>query len=104
MRWYNTERPHRMLDGRTPLAAWEEDKAPLHRIDAGKLRHLLLAGGERTEGRHPLRRPCLCRPRDPRARRPGRPDPLHAARRPQHRGVPGGQAPVHRPPDRAAHG
>ncbi|MET9694940.1 Mu transposase C-terminal domain-containing protein [Streptomyces sp. NPDC006514] len=48
VRWYNTERPHRMLDGRTPLAAWQEDEAPLHRIDADKLRHLLLAGDERT--------------------------------------------------------
>lgn len=47
-RWYNTERPHRMLQGRTPLAAWEEDEAPLHRIDADTLRHLLLAGDERT--------------------------------------------------------
>ncbi|MFH9468767.1 hypothetical protein ACH4LT_16000 [Streptomyces clavifer] len=48
VRWYNTERPHRMLEGRTPLAAWQEDEAPLHRIDADKLRHLLLAGDERT--------------------------------------------------------
>ncbi len=24
-RWYNTERPHRMLSGRTPLQAWEAD-------------------------------------------------------------------------------
>lgn len=30
------------------MAAWLEDEAPLHRIDADKLRHLLLAGDERT--------------------------------------------------------
>ncbi|MFE9827013.1 Mu transposase C-terminal domain-containing protein [Streptomyces sp. NPDC005791] len=48
VRWYNTERPHRMLEGRTALAAWQEDEAPLHRIDTDKLRHLLLAGDERT--------------------------------------------------------
>ncbi|WP_331747611.1 Mu transposase C-terminal domain-containing protein (plasmid) [Streptomyces sp. NBC_00853] len=46
--WYNTERPHRMLGGRTPIQAWNEDPAPLRRIPADQLRHLLLAGTERT--------------------------------------------------------
>ncbi|MFI6587610.1 Mu transposase C-terminal domain-containing protein [Embleya sp. NPDC050493] len=43
-RWYNTERPHRALAGCTPLAARNEDEAPVHRLDAAVLRHLLLAG------------------------------------------------------------
>lgn len=47
-RWYNTERPHRSLGGRTPLAAWNEDTAPLRRIGADQLRHLMLAGAERV--------------------------------------------------------
>ncbi|MFI0743336.1 Mu transposase C-terminal domain-containing protein [Streptomyces sp. NPDC021100] len=47
-RWYNTERPHRMLAGRTPLQAWMEDTAPLRRIPADQLRHLMLASTERT--------------------------------------------------------
>ncbi len=46
--WYNTERPHTMLDGLTPMQAWEQDPTPLHRIDAGLLRHLLLAGEDRV--------------------------------------------------------
>ncbi|MFE2864914.1 Mu transposase C-terminal domain-containing protein [Embleya sp. NPDC059259] len=50
-RWYNTERPHRSLDGRTPLAAWNEDQAPVHRVDTDVLRHLLLAGAERVVGK-----------------------------------------------------
>lgn len=54
-RWYNTERPHRMLQGRTPLQAWESDTAPLHRIEAGKLRHLLLAATERIIGKDGIR-------------------------------------------------
>jgi putative transposase len=45
--WYNTERPHAMLDGLTPLQAWEQDPTALHRIDAAHLRHLLLAGEDR---------------------------------------------------------
>ncbi|MEU1485799.1 Mu transposase C-terminal domain-containing protein [Streptomyces sp. NPDC005752] len=47
-RWYNTERPHRMLGGRTPLQAWTDDQAPLRRIGAEQLRHLMLAGTERV--------------------------------------------------------
>ncbi|MFI6603133.1 Mu transposase C-terminal domain-containing protein [Nonomuraea sp. NPDC050536] len=50
-RWYNTERPHRMLDGQTPLQAWESDTGPLHRIGADKLRHLMLAATTRTIGK-----------------------------------------------------
>ncbi|WP_236246927.1 Mu transposase C-terminal domain-containing protein [Streptomyces sp. CC210A] len=46
-RWYNTSHRHRMLAGRTPLQAWEEDTAPLRRIPAEQLRHLMLAGAER---------------------------------------------------------
>jgi putative transposase len=45
--WYNTERPHAGLDGRTPLQAWNEDGRAVHRIDAERVRHLLLAGVER---------------------------------------------------------
>ncbi|WP_331718491.1 Mu transposase C-terminal domain-containing protein [Streptomyces virginiae] len=47
-RWYNTERPHRMLGGRTPLQAWMEDPAPLRRIGSDRLRHLMLASTDRT--------------------------------------------------------
>ncbi|MFE7235933.1 Mu transposase C-terminal domain-containing protein [Streptomyces sp. NPDC057596] len=47
-RWYNTERPHRMLAGRTPLQAWTDDVAPLRRIGADRLRHLMLAATDRT--------------------------------------------------------
>ncbi|MER6018827.1 Mu transposase C-terminal domain-containing protein [Streptomyces anulatus] len=46
-RWYNTAHRHRMLGGRPPLTAWEEDPAPLRRIGADQLRHLMLAGTER---------------------------------------------------------
>ncbi|MBN1174856.1 MAG: Mu transposase C-terminal domain-containing protein [Micromonosporaceae bacterium] len=46
--WYNTERPHSMLDGLTPVQAWEQDPSALHRIDAAQLRHLLLAGEDRV--------------------------------------------------------
>lgn len=49
--WYNTERPHEGLDGRTPLQAWEDDGSALQRISGAKLRHLLLAGDERTIGK-----------------------------------------------------
>ncbi|GGO57811.1 hypothetical protein GCM10012286_75490 [Streptomyces lasiicapitis] len=55
VRWYNTERPHRMLDNRTPLMAWEEDEAPLTRVSADKLRHLLLASTERIIGKDGIR-------------------------------------------------
>ncbi|MCX4529886.1 Mu transposase C-terminal domain-containing protein [Streptomyces sp. NBC_01551] len=46
--WYNTERPHRMLGGRTPLQAWNEDTTPVRRIPADQLHHLMLASAERT--------------------------------------------------------
>lgn len=53
--WYNTTRPHAGLDGRTPVQAWTDDPAALHRIDAGRLRHLLLAGADRTVGKDGIR-------------------------------------------------
>ncbi len=53
--WYNTQRPHDGLDGRTPLQAWQDDPGPLHRISAEKLRHLLLASGERIIGKDGIR-------------------------------------------------
>jgi hypothetical protein len=46
--WYNTQRPHSMLDGLTPLQAWLADDTVLHCVDAGMLRHLLLAGTDPT--------------------------------------------------------
>lgn len=54
--WYNTERGHSMLAGRTPAQAWADDPGPLHRIDAEKLRHLLLAAGAATIGKYGIRR------------------------------------------------
>jgi putative transposase len=48
--WYNTERPHTGLDGRTPLQAWNEDPSAVTRIDADRVRYLLLAGVQRTIG------------------------------------------------------
>jgi len=53
--WYNNERPHDGLDGRTPLQAWQDDPGPLHRISADRLRHLLLASGERIIGKDGIR-------------------------------------------------
>ena len=53
--WYNNERPHDGLDGRTPLQAWEDDPGPLHRISPDRLRHLLLASGERIIGKDGIR-------------------------------------------------
>jgi putative transposase len=53
--WYNTQRAHDGLDGRTPLQAWQDDPGPLHRISAGKLRHLLLASEERVIGKDGIR-------------------------------------------------
>ncbi|MFE3455776.1 Mu transposase C-terminal domain-containing protein [Nonomuraea sp. NPDC059194] len=44
-----------MLDGRTPLQAGESDTAPLYRIGADKLRHLLLAATMRTIGKDGIR-------------------------------------------------
>jgi putative transposase len=45
-----------MLDDRTPAQAWADDPGPLHRIDADKLRHLLLAAGQATIGKYGIRR------------------------------------------------
>lgn len=53
--WYNTERPHSMLDGLTPLQAWEQDSTVLHRVDTALLRHLLLAGEDKTVGKSGVR-------------------------------------------------
>ena len=53
--WYNTERPHDRLDGRTPVQAWQDDPGPLHRISGDRLRHLLLASGERVIGKDGIR-------------------------------------------------
>jgi hypothetical protein len=52
--WYDNERPHDGLDGR-PLQAWEDDPGPLHRISPDRLRHLLLASGERIIGKDGIR-------------------------------------------------
>lgn len=54
--WYNLERPHSMLDGRTPAQAWADDLGPLQRIDTDRLRHLLLAADEATIGKYGIRR------------------------------------------------
>lgn len=54
-RWYNTEHVHRSLQGRTPAQAWAEDPAPLQRIAAEHLRHLLLADKERVIGKDGIR-------------------------------------------------
>ncbi|OOC52444.1 MULTISPECIES: Mu transposase C-terminal domain-containing protein [Nocardiopsis] len=48
VRWYNTAHEHAALGGRSPARAWEADPTPLARIDPERLRHLLLAGAERT--------------------------------------------------------
>jgi putative transposase len=53
--WYNTERPHSMLDGQTPLQAWLADDTVLHRVDAVLLRHLLLAGEDRVVQKNGVR-------------------------------------------------
>ncbi|MEV0633267.1 Mu transposase C-terminal domain-containing protein [Nonomuraea wenchangensis] len=53
--WYNTMRPHSALDGRTPVQAWNDDPSALARIGAERLRHLLLAGVERTVGKDGVR-------------------------------------------------
>lgn len=53
--WYNTERPHSMLGGRTPLQAWNDDPGALHRVEAATLRHLLLAGVERIVQKEGIR-------------------------------------------------
>ncbi|MGP4029886.1 Mu transposase C-terminal domain-containing protein [Actinomadura sp. 3N407] len=53
--WYNLERPHAGLGGRTPVQAWGENTAALARISAERLRHLLLAEAERTIGKDSIR-------------------------------------------------
>lgn len=53
--WYNTERPHSAIDGMTPLQAWTDDPTTLHRVDAGMLRHLLLAGEDKTVQKNGIR-------------------------------------------------
>src|SRR5260370_595224 len=56
--WYNNERPHDGLDGRTPLQAWQEDPGPLHRLSPDRLRHPPRAHGARpAQGS-----PGCCRP------------------------------------------
>lgn len=55
VRWYNTAHQHTALNGRTPAQAWEEDPTPLGHIDPEHLRHLLLAGAERTVGKDGIR-------------------------------------------------
>ena len=44
----NRSRPH-------PLRAWQDDPGPLHRISGDRLRHLLLASGERIIGTDGIR-------------------------------------------------
>ncbi|WP_204366788.1 integrase core domain-containing protein [Nocardiopsis kunsanensis] len=53
--WYNTQRPHTALDGRTPAQSWAQDTFAVHRIDADQARHLLLADVERTIGKDGIR-------------------------------------------------
>ncbi|GIF13978.1 Mu transposase C-terminal domain-containing protein [Actinoplanes teichomyceticus] len=53
--WYNTERPDSMLAARTPAQAWADDATAVHRIEVGSLRHLLLAGVERTINKDGIR-------------------------------------------------
>ena len=42
VRWWNTEHPMPVLDGRTPLQAWLDDPTPLSPVPAGDLRLLML--------------------------------------------------------------
>lgn len=53
--WYNTERPHSMLEGQTPVQAWQADHSAVRRIEGEQLRHLLLAGVQRTIGKDGVR-------------------------------------------------
>jgi putative transposase len=55
VRWYNHERGHSMIGGRPPAQAWAEDPSALMRIDAERVRHLLLAGTERVIGKDGIR-------------------------------------------------
>ena len=47
LRWYNAEKPHRSLGGRTPLQAWVEDPTPLRFPTDALLHRLVLRGGTR---------------------------------------------------------
>lgn len=46
--WYNEERPHEGLNGRTPLEVWHSDPTPVRTVATSRLRHLLLVGEPRT--------------------------------------------------------
>ena len=48
VRWWNTEHPMPVLEGRTPLQAWLADPTPLATVPAGDLRLLTLADDGRT--------------------------------------------------------
>lgn len=48
LRWYNTERPHSALNGRTPLEAWQSDPTPVRQATDEQLRRLALPAVERT--------------------------------------------------------
>ena len=50
--WYNTKKPHSMLNRATPAEAWEADPFELYRIPAETIRHLLLATKEHTIGKN----------------------------------------------------
>lgn len=54
-RWFNTERSHQGLGGRTPLQQWEGDPTPLHVMDEKRLRHLMLVGDTRTVSKRGVR-------------------------------------------------
>jgi putative transposase len=47
VRFYNCERPHRALDGRTPLDAWKDDPTPISVPPEPMLRRYLLKGETR---------------------------------------------------------
>lgn len=45
---YNFERPHRQLQGRTPMQAWTEDETPIRTVPEEDLRRFTLERTERT--------------------------------------------------------
>lgn len=47
LRWYNLEKPHEGLDGRTPIEAWAEDDTPLRFPTDELLHRLVLRHGTR---------------------------------------------------------
>lgn len=53
--WYNAERPHSMLDGLTPLRAWDADPSAVRRVSPERVRHLLLADAQRRIGKDGIR-------------------------------------------------